>query len=183
VPQKTTLNKTVALTKLGLSGQIDSGALVPLDRVYLEMSTICVGFRLSSGAAGNCEAGGDMDIMIDDFANSRYSINALNGIADLGMIDAATAKTAGANFSSRASLVLGHTYAVQLSSGKIGILKFSNSLTPRQLAAEANRKFGLNGIRIVKKLGFDSTGASQPGDVAGQISVDALMYFDITFRP
>ncbi len=179
--QKSTAYKTVALTKAGLSTPVD-GMRAAAERVYLEMNTICSGFRLSSGAVVDCDAGADLDITIEDFKSSRFVLNAALGVADIGVVEPNRAEAADAQFNANATLILGHTYAVQMSGGRVGYVKFSASLTPRQLAAEAKLRFGLNGVRILKKLGGD-TGSTGAGDVAGRISADALMYFDMTFRP
>ncbi len=178
--QKTANYKTVALTKAGIAPA--DGVLAAAERVYLEMNTICSGFRLSSGAVVDCEAGADLDITIEDFKSSRFTLNATLGVADIGIVEPSRAAATGAQFNANATLILGHTYAVQMSGGRVGYVKFSASLTPRQLAAEAKLRFGLNGVRILKKLGGD-TGSTNAGDVAGRISADALMYFDMTFRP
>lgn len=69
---------------------------------------------------------------------------------------------------------------MQLSGNRVGYVRFAN-ITPRQLEAEARRRFGALGARILKKLGSD-TGATQAGDVSGHISADALLYFDMSFR-
>jgi hypothetical protein len=182
VKQKTTTNKSIALTKAGIVAPVDGVPMTPAERVYLEMNTICSGFRISSGAVVDCEGGADLDIAIEDFKTSRFTLNASLGVADLGIVDPITADATGASFAANASLVLGHTYAVQMSGGRIGFVKFSASLTPRQLEAEAKRRFGLNGVRILRKLGGD-TGSTGAGDTAGRISQDALMYFDMIFRP
>ncbi|HUQ50208.1 MAG TPA: CARDB domain-containing protein [Terriglobales bacterium] len=179
VKQKSTAFKQVALTKVGLGNPVD---VVPAERVYLEMSTICMGFRMTSGSVGDCEGGADLDISIEDFKTSRFALSAQIGVADIGVVEPNVASADSARFESRATLVLGHTYAVQMTGGKIGFVKFSASLTPRQLEAEARRRFGLNGVRILRKLGGD-TGSTTVGDVAGKVSADALMYFDMTFRP
>ncbi|MEO5937254.1 MAG: CARDB domain-containing protein, partial [Terriglobales bacterium] len=179
--QRSTAYKSVALTKAGLSTPVDAMPTAA-ERVYLEMNTICSGFRISSGAVVDCDAGADLDITIEDFKNSRFTLNAALGIADLGVVEPSRADAAGVLFNANAALVLGHTYAVQVSGGRVGYVKFSASLTPRQLAAQAKLRFGLNGVRILKKLGGD-TGSTGAGDVAGRISADALMYFDMTFRP
>lgn len=178
--QKTTGYKTVALTKAGI---VPVDAMVAAaERVYLEMNTICSGFRISSGAVVDCDAGADLDITIEDFKSARFTLNAALGIADLGAVEPNRADASDAQFLANARLILGHTYAVQMSGGRVGYVKFSASLTPRQLAAEAKLRFGLNGVRILKKLGGD-TGSTNAGDVAGRISADVLMYFDMTFRP
>jgi len=180
VKQKSTQNKVVVLAKGVLGAPLDV-APSPVERVYLEMSTICAGFRPSSGVIGDCEGGAELDIAIEDLGNSRYAMNALYGVADLGNVEIATASASGAQFTSRLNLTLGHTYAVQLSADRVAYVRFSASLTPRQLAAEARRRFGANAIRILRKLGGD-TGGVQAGDVSGNISADALMYFDMSFR-
>ncbi|HUS20009.1 MAG TPA: CARDB domain-containing protein, partial [Terriglobales bacterium] len=182
VKQRSTSNKMVALTKAGLVSPADGLSSMPAERVYLEMNTVCSGFRMSSGAVVDCDGGADLDIAIEDFKSSGFSLNAALGVADLGIVDPNAADSTGARFNANASLVLGHTYAVQTTGGKIGYVKFSASLTPRQLEAEAKRRFGLNGVRILRKLGGDN-GSTTAGDVSGRISQDALMYFDMTFRP
>jgi len=182
VKQKSATNKMVALTKGGLWTPADGAPPAAAERVYLEMNTICAGFRMTSGAVVDCQGGADLDIAIEDLKSGRFTLNAAIGIADLGQVEPAHADARGASFSANAVLVLGHTYAVQLTGGKVGYVKFANSLTPRQLAAEAKRRFGLNGVRILRKLGGD-TGSTGAGDTAGRVSADALMYLDMTFRP
>ncbi|HUS18787.1 MAG TPA: hypothetical protein VMZ25_03995 [Terriglobales bacterium] len=130
---------------------------------------------------GDCEGGAELDISIEDFANLRFALTALYGVADLGMADVASANIAGVHFEARSPLTLGHTYAVQLSGNRVGFVRFSASLTPRQMEAEARKRFGGLAIRILRKLGTD-TGATQVGDVSGRISAEALMYFDMSFR-
>jgi hypothetical protein len=77
-------------------------------------------------------------------------------------------------------LTVGHTYAVQLTGGKIGILFIERQLTPMQLAAEAKKRFGRSAIRIVSRLG-GGTGPVGVGDVAGSAKIDALTYFELAF--
>jgi hypothetical protein len=181
VPEASTSYKAVQLSKLMLQGGAAVSALAtPMDRVFLEVGTICVSFRMSSGSAGECETGADLDISIVDFASSRFELISQFGIADLGAITPATANANGAQFSSRVSLSVGHTYAVQLTGGKIGILFIERQLTPMQLAAEAKKRFGRSAIRIVSRLG-GGTGPVGVGDVAGSAKIDALTYFELAF--
>jgi hypothetical protein len=182
VPQATATFKAVQLSKMMLrGGPAETASVTPMDRVFLEVGTICVGFRLSSGSGSECEAGADVDLSIVDFANSRFELIAQLGVADLGAVNPGAASLAGVQFGSRASLIVGHTYAVQLSGNRVGLMTVVRQLTPMQLAAEAKRRFGRSAIRIVSRLG-GTTGAVEAGDVSGVArGSDALTYFELAF--
>jgi hypothetical protein len=181
VPEASTSYKAVQLRRMMLQGGPAVSAMAtPMDRVFLQVDNICVSFRMSSGSAGECETGADLDISIVDFASSRFELISQFGIADLGPVSPATANANGVQFSSRASLIVGHTYAVELTGGKVGILFIQRQLTPMQLAAEAKKRFGQNAIRIVSRLG-GGTGPVGAGDVAGSAKSDALTYFELAF--
>ncbi|MCU1306393.1 MAG: hypothetical protein JWN45_1088 [Acidobacteriaceae bacterium] len=184
VPQASQTFKAVQLSKMMLrGGPAEPTTVIPMDRVFLEVGTICVGFRLTSGSGSECETGADVDLSIVDFASARFELIAQLGIADLGPVTAGAANLAGVQFGSRASLIVGHTYAVQLSGNKVGLMTIVRQLTPMQLAAEAQRRFGRGAIRIVSRLG-GSTGAVVPGDVSGSTTrgtSDALTYFELAF--
>src|SRR4051812_4548044 len=149
IAEKSTLFKQAAVTQFTLRPGVatelaSSGVSGSLDRVMVEVASACVGLRVSSGSAGACE-GGDMDIVVEDVGSARYALKSISGIADLGIVDPAVADSSGAHFGQNVVPIAGHTYAVQLSGGKVAVFKISAILSPSQLAAIANKRFNRAG--------------------------------------
>lgn len=185
VKQKSTVNKTVQVAGLSVNTPVDVAVGTgSMDRAFLEVGTLCIGFRLVTGSGGDCESGADVDINMDDFASKRFSINAQYGIADLGMVEGAAAEAAAARaqYGARAVLQVGHTYAVQLSGGKHGIFTVGAMFSPSQLAAEAQKYFGTAGVKVIRRMGGESN-ILQMGDVAAsRRDSEPLVYFDLRFK-
>jgi len=146
----------------------------------VEVASACVGLRVSSGSAGACE-GGDMDIVVEDVGSARYALKSISGIADLGIVDPAVADSSGAHFGQNVVPIAGHTYAVQLSGGKVAVFKISAILSPSQLAAIANKRFNRAGRGVVRGMGGD-TGTTDVGDTSGKSSSNAIVYFDLMMK-
>ncbi|MBI2683421.1 MAG: hypothetical protein HYX26_09460 [Acidobacteriales bacterium] len=160
VKQKSTNFKTVALKGVqvvpteevaldGVRPTPDGG--LGLQRVMVEVADTCVGLRVSSGSTAVCE-NGDADLIVVDLGSACYELSTISGVADLGPVTASSANAKGAQFSSRVLLVAGHTYAVKLSSDRIGVFQVSQVLSPKQLEALEAQRFQRGGRRVTGKL-------------------------------
>ena len=135
----------------------------------------CIGLRLVAGSAGPCAGSADVELTILDLANGSYSMNALNGVADLGASFSAALAAAradsglgGVHFSSQAAAMAGHRYAVQLSGGATGYVTIQSLRNPGQLDAKTRLLFRRQAVRIMSGvLGTDSNAPSAPGDLTG----------------
>jgi hypothetical protein len=187
VAQKSTIAKSAALTHFALApGRERATAALPAagaaaaQRVVLELSDgSCLGFRFATGPSMNCDSG-DAQISVQDLANGHYTLASQNGVADLGA--GAARMAAAVQYSPQAALLSGHSYAVQLSGGNVGVLTLQVVRNPQQLAMKAQKVFGRGaGARAIRRLGSDS-GPVETGDVAGQANRDAKVYFDLTYQ-
>jgi hypothetical protein len=175
IKQKTALAKSAPLAHFSLRDGTATTLTATLNqqRVVLELGEGgCAGLRFSLGAGGCTNA--DVTVNVEDLAKGTYKLEANNGIADLGIGVAST--TSRANFAPHALGQNGHTYAVQLSGGRIGYLTVTAVRSPDQLSEAAKRIFKKPGARIIRKLG-DTTGAPEP-----ETSKDARVYFDISYQ-
>lgn len=159
---------------VSMGGAPIPGALGGRQRVLIEMAeSACAGFRFSSGASGACGSG-DVEISFEDAATNRFSLASTRGISDLGMANSGTAATAKAQYTQQVVAMAGHSYAVQLDSGRIGVLTIRAIGNPRQTAATANKVFrGGAGRRIARRLGKTSEPV-ETGDVSGAATRDSV---------
>ncbi len=181
-PQRTLLYKSAPLAHFTLAGTVAGGGVgaqpVASQRISLGIpEAACASFQFASGAGGKCGSG-DVEISVENLAAGRYSMTARNGIADLGLSTSAK----GANYGTQSPLVAGHTYAVQLSGGKVGLLTIQAVRNPKQLAKVAGSRFDKSG-KALRGIGGDS-GAVETGDVsaAKPVSSTAQVFFDLAFQ-
>lgn len=151
------------------------------DQTYLEISeSACAGFRFSSGMAGSCETA-DLNIMAEEIANRQLAFLSDYGVADLGMLaDARTARVDAAAFSDRAVAQVGHTYAVKMASGRVGLLTLKSIKTFNELDAKARKLFERRARRVIRNIGGD-TGPVETGDTSGH-DLGARIYLEVAFR-
>jgi hypothetical protein len=191
IKQKSAANKVVALTQLqvrpGAQTELARSGITPAggggEQVWVEVREMCIGLRMPSAAATNCE-GTDLDLYVEDVGMGKYALSSMFGIADLGSAFAgdisAAAKTA--SYTTRVNLVSGHAYAIQGASGKTSIFTLSQVLSPSQFAELMKAKLGRTGRRITRNLGGE-TGTTEAGDVSGFDPSKAIVYFDLLMRP
>jgi hypothetical protein len=182
VPQKTTLAKSAPLAHLAfLSSWAGQTATLSstTQRSTLEVADGgCVGFRFASGAGSTCGSA-DVEITVDDLASGRYSLATQVGIADLGSLFA-SANVAGAQYQPEVLAVVGHTYAVQLRGGKIGILRLLAIRNGAQTNAKGRQVFG--GSTPARSVGA-TTGPVETGDVSGvRTANQSKVYFDVSYQ-
>lgn len=151
-----------------------------LNRVMVEVASACIGLRVATGSQMGCESA-DLDIMVLDAASARYVLRSLDGVADLGMVDPATADASRAQFTSQLPAQSGHTYAVRLSGGQIAVFKVDNILSPRQLELMAQKRFQGGSRRMLRGLAGDSQPVAA-GDTTGTVNPNAIVYFDLILR-
>lgn len=176
ITQKTSLAKSASLAHFSLH---DAGAVAAVfsatlnqQRVVLELGEGgCAGLRFNMGAGGCGTA--DVTVTVEDLAKGTYKLEAANGIADLGI---GNSQYAAANFSPSALGQNGHTYAVQLRGGKVGILTMTAVRNPDQLSEAAKRVFNKPGARVIRQLG-NSSGAPEPASAK-----ESRVYFDISYQ-
>ncbi len=164
--------KVAPLAHFALTGGIGGSAGPALasaggsQRARIEIAeSACAGFRFSSGASASCSPS-DVEISFDDAATGRFSLNASRGIVDLGM-GYVHSVSPNLQFASTARAMAGHSYAVQLTGGKVGVMTIRQIMNPRQRAAAADKAFrGGAAARMTRTFGRVS-GPVQTGDVSG----------------
>ena len=168
--------KIAPLSHFALSGTVSSGgapigALGSPQRVLIQIAeSACSGFRFSSGASSTCGSS-DVEIAFEDAATGRFSLTSSRGISDLGFADNASGGT-NAQYTSRLMAAAGHSYAVQLDGGRVGILTIRAIRNPNQKSAAADKVFrGGPSRRIARKLG-KTTDPVETGDVSGAATHD-----------
>jgi hypothetical protein len=184
IKQRTALAKSAALAHFTLR---DAPASTPAvaganaSRVLLELGEgACAGVRFSAGGISPCGTS-DVEINVQDIGRSGFVLEAMNGIADLGTVLGDVPATSGMKFDGQAVLAAGHTYAVQLGGGKVGLLTVQSVRNPRELSARAQQVFRSQATKILSKLGGDSQAPSQPGDVTGGGS-QATIFMEVVYR-
>ncbi|MBV9072960.1 MAG: hypothetical protein JOZ10_04950, partial [Acidobacteria bacterium] len=150
----------------GASEALVVGGHLSRNRAVLQLAeSACAGFRFSSGASASCGTG-DLDIAFEDAASGRFSLTSDGGIADLGAAYAGNLP-ATLQYTNRLQALPGHSYAVKLRSGQIGVLTISGINNPLQKAAAADKVFrGGAPRRLARKLG-KVDGPVETGDVSG----------------
>ena len=134
----------------------------------------CAGFRFDVGSVANCE-GAAVSLSVEDLAQSRLRISSEQGLADLGLGGSA----ANLSYSSQALLTLGHTYAVRLSNGRVGMLTISAIRNPAQLQGIARKAFQ-NHHAAIAQMG-SSSGPAETGGIA-QVRDTEYIYLDVRFH-
>jgi hypothetical protein len=177
VQQKTAVAKSAPLAHFSVhdsTGTASSSTPMTRQRAVLELADgACGGLRFNSGAGG-CSGSADVTITVEDLGKGTYKLEAANGIADVGM--GGLAASSNANFSMTVMGQNGHTYAVQLRGGQVGLLTMKVR-NPNQLSEAAQRVFrGGPAAKVVSKLGA-STAAPQP-----QAATESKVYFDIMYQ-
>jgi len=183
VAQRSAVGKSIALRHLSLRSGDDGGLGASprgFERALIEVpENACAGFRFSSGAASVCGSA-DLEFVVEDLANGRYALSADAGIADLGPTAFASASASRAAYSSRALAVTGHTYAVQLSGGRTGLLSVQQIRSPKQLEARSRKTFNRTSRKIMRGMGGD-TGPAETGDTAAAPD-RATVFFQVLYR-
>ena len=172
--------KTAPLTHFefaggGVAGGAPIQSLNGRQRALIELAeSACTGFRFSSGAGGAC-ASSDIEISLDDAAAGRFSFTSTRGISDLGLGYNGSGIPAGAQYSPQTVALAGHSYAVQLDGGRVGVLTISAIHNPHQKSATANKVFHGRPTRVLRKMA--PTGEPvDTGDVSGTApSADAVV--------
>jgi hypothetical protein len=192
VRQKTTENKSVALTQLhvrpGLRqelaqrGMAEAAAGSFAEHVWLEIADVCVGLRMPLGTTTGCE-GSELDLHVEDAGSGKYALSSIFGVADLGNagLDPTGSAIKNAQFASRVPLLAGHTYAVRDAAGAFSVFTLSQVLSPQQFAILLRQKFHRSVRRMARNLGGDSAGI-EAGDVSGYDPDKAIVYFDLALR-
>jgi|GEM_PF-3922519 len=182
IKQKTVGARITSLPQLSLRSSVEEllrGGNGAMQRAIYELAEGCNGVRISSGSFAPCDSG-ELDLNVDDLAAGRYSINASNGVADLGTVDVTTASSSSAQFTVHVSAMAGHTYAVQLSGGRTAFFTLAAVLSPRQLEALAGKKFnGGAAVNVIRQMGG---GGGNIGDVAQSSHKGIYVYFDLRIR-
>jgi len=140
----------------------------------------CVGFRFSSGAGGACGAA-DVEISLEDAASGVFSLASTRGISDLGVGFAGTNATGNLPYTAQIVGAAGHSYAVQLDGGRVGILTIRSFRNPEQRAATANKVFRGGAAR---KLAARLSKTSEPvetGDVAASTPEHAGAVLELVY--
>jgi hypothetical protein len=181
ITQKSTLAKSAPLAHFGVrnsDAQMAAESAIDEQRVLLEIPEGgCGGLKFSLGA-GTCTGSTDVTFTVEDLAKAAYKLESFNGIADLGM---GNASTASASYGSQAVGQNGHTYAVQLNGGNVGIVTVTAVRNPEQLSEAAKRLFRQGkAIKVVQSLG-GTTAAPDTGDTAAGGS-QPMVYFDIVYQ-
>jgi hypothetical protein len=173
--------KVAPLAHFTLTGGIGGAAGPALatvggrQRARIELAeSACAGFRFSSGVSASCSSS-DVEISFDDAATGRFSLNASRGIADLGATYGRAAVSPNLQFASTARAMAGHSYAVQLTGNKVGVMTIRAIMNPRQRAAAADKAFrGGAAARMTRTLGRVS-GPVETGDVSGAAARNTTM--------
>jgi hypothetical protein len=183
VQQKTTLDKSAPLAHFSMSsadGGASGVAAGPSQRVLLEIQEgACAGMRLSTGGVGPCGTA-DLELTIVDIAKGIYMLNADSGVADLGASFGGVAQGS-ARATSELAGVAGHSYSVQLRSGRTAVITIDSIRNPRQLDAATRAVFRNSAIQVTRALGSDS-GAASTGDVAGGIRGGATVFVQLSVQ-
>jgi hypothetical protein len=159
----------------GVAGGAPIQSLSGRQRALIELAeSACTGFRFSSGAGGAC-ASSDVEISLDDAAAGRFSFTSTRGISDLGLGYNSTGVPAGTQYAPQTVASAGHSYAVQLDGGRVGVLTISAIHNPHQKSATADKVFRGRPIRVLRKMA--PTGEPvDTGDVSGTApSPDAVV--------
>jgi len=179
IQEKTTIAKSAPLAHFSVhdagAGSAVLSATLNRQRLVLELGEGgCAGLRFNMGAGG-CGGSSDVTITVEDLAKGTYRIEAANGVADMGMGRVQSAP-ANANFNMQVLGQSGHTYAVQLRGGQVGLLTMNAVRNPNQLSEAAQRVFRGPASRVVQKLG-NTSAAPEP-----QTATDSKVYFDIMYQ-
>jgi hypothetical protein len=189
IRQRTASTKSVALARLALhGGTANAGDTIggpfssgtrDSQRVKLEVGEAsCLGFRFAAGAGSPCE-GADVEFSVQDMSAGRYEIASRNGIIDLGVGSVIPANAAALHFADQASVVAGHTYAVQLSGGRVATITVQAIHNPQQLMVQTNRKF--RGTKtMTRKLGEDAEPVVT-GDTSGTAPAAPQVTFELLY--
>jgi len=181
IPEKSAVAKSASLAHFSLhdagAGAAVLSATLNQQRVVLELGEGgCAGLRFRGGTGG-CGGGADVTVTVEDLAKGTYKLEAANGIADLGVGNARYMNaSANANFGMQAVAQSGHTYAVQLRGGNVGLFTVNTVRNPNQLSAAAQQVFRGPASRVVKKLGNSSAAPET------QTATESKVYFDILYQ-
>jgi hypothetical protein len=179
--QKTTMAKSVALSHFtlheGTAASMLAGASISRQRVVLELGDGgCAGLRFATGI-GSCGSA-DVTVNVEDLAKGVYTLQADNGIADLGTADLlSTNPSVAGNYGPQAIAQSGHTYAVQLRGGSVGLFTVTAVRNPNELSEAAQKLFrGGQAGRVMSKLARSSIVQES------QSAQDSRVYFDIIYQ-
>ena len=183
IAEGSTVNKMATVAHFSMASaaavQAASGGLSGSQRVVMELGEgVCAGFKFVSGPMMNCA--GDFSITVQDLGNGQYVLESTEGVADLG---AGNTDTSRARFGSQALAVAGHTYAVELASGQIGLLTVNSISNKAQLTVQSQRIFRkVAAANVVKSMG-GSTGITEPGEVSGGMGkVQPTVFLDLGYQ-
>ncbi|MGI9102043.1 MAG: FecR domain-containing protein [Terriglobales bacterium] len=193
VKQLSTADKSAALAHFSLrsgdaTGSAGLSSTASSQHILLEVQEgACVGLRMNTGSAGPCGSA-TVEMTVEEAVKGGYTLSALDGIADLGATTGAassrldSARLSAARYSSQLAAMTGHSYAVQLSGGRAGLLIINSIRNPNELSAQARALFRSNAVRILRGLG-GSSGPAETGDVAGRgRSTAPTVFVDITVQ-
>jgi len=179
--------KVAPLAHFSISGAVNAGgapiapALGGRQRALIQMAeSACAGFRFSSGASAACGSS-DVEIAFEDAASGRFSLASSRGIFDLGMAYNGNGVPANAQYSGQAAVMAGHSYAVQLDGGRVGVLTIRSINNPRQKSATAEKVFrGGASRRIARKLGKTNEPV-ETGDVSGAAAQNTVATLELLY--
>ena len=193
IQQKTALSKAAAVPRFGLQpgGESSVGltaSSADSQRILLEIEEgACVGLRVTTGSTGMCGSA-DVEFTVEDLAKGTYRLAALNGIGDLGLNSdpfggggISAAQLSSVRYASDALAQPGHSYSVQLSGGRTGMLTIASVRSPGQLDAKTRAVFQATAIKVLKSLGADSQSPSAPGDVSG-MGTQPVVYVELLLQ-
>ena len=187
VHQQTTLGKSATLAHFNFRGSTSPWATAARSSLVIGVGEgACLGLRFNAGASSDC-ASADVGISVEDLSAGRYAFMAPSGIADLGYVSpGTTAQTlAQAGFAPEATPIAGHSYAVRLRSGKVGILTLRAIRNPQQKRTAVGKVFNSGGMGQRRGGPVALGGSSRPvetGDVAPIPQSEAKAYFELSYE-
>jgi hypothetical protein len=178
--------KVATLSHFSFAGRLSSGASLQAAgarqraRIQLTQSG-CAGFSFSSGATSVC-SGSDVEFALEDSASGRFSLASNRGIADIGAAYNGAPVSSSTPFGSQVAAAIGHSYAVQLGAGKVGVLTLRGVSNPHQRTTIANRRFrGGAAAKAAARIG-GGTGPVETGDVSGAATPEeVLVVLDVLY--
>jgi hypothetical protein len=178
--------KVARLPHFSLAGAASNGMPIQAglggrQRARIQLTqTGCAGFSFNSGVTATC-TGSDVEFALEDAASGRFALSSNRGIADAGAEYNRTSAPATPS-GTQVPAVIGHSYAVQLSGGRIGILTLRAVSNPHRRAVLADRTFrGGAAAKAAARLGRGN-GPVETGDVSGAATRgDVLAVIDVLY--
>ena len=125
-------------------------------------------------------AAADVEISLEDAQSGVFSLASTRGISDLGVGFGGTNVANNLNYSAQIVGAAGHSYAVQLDGGRVGVLTIRSFRNPQQRAATANKVFRGGAARKLARLSKTSEPV-ETGDVAGSTPEHAGAVLELVY--